>query len=106
MEMKTIVFDIDGIICTYNESIGWVGGVDTSIRDNVQLINTLSERGHYIILQTARPAEYEKQTRRQLKSYGLKYDLLLFTKPLADYYIDDRGVSTDFLRNLLYRGEL
>ena len=34
-----------------------------------------------------------KQTYKQLKNWGLKFDELYFGKPSADFYIDDKSLN-------------
>ena len=99
-------FDIDGTICTpttgraYDQAIPYTSRIDH--------INELYDKGHYIIYFTARamgrfvgdPDDRQKAkevmegiTTEQLKEWGCKYNELLFGKPHADVFIDDKGVS-------------
>ena len=107
---KTIVFDIDGIVCTYD--IDKPYSEAKPLPENIKLINALYKRGHKIILSTARGRNskggcgYKKLVRKQLTEWDVKYHELYFDKPAGHYYVDDRNASTDNLRNLLYIGEL
>lgn len=107
---KTIVFDIDGIICTYNINRPYIEA--QPLPENIALINTLYEHGHRIVLNTARGRNskggfnFKKLIRKQLAEWGVLYHILYFDKPAGHYYVDDRNASTDNLRNLLYMGEL
>jgi len=99
-------FDIDGTICTptigraYDQAIPYTSRIDR--------INGLYDEGHYIIYFTARamgrfagdPNDRQKAkeamediTTEQLKKWGCKHHELLFGKPHADVFIDDKGVS-------------
>ncbi len=100
---KTFVFDIDGVLCTYNVEISYK--CSAPIEENIKLVNKLHALGHRIILNTSRPKKvFEAMTLDQLKHWDVKYDELYFNKPLGDYYIDDRGVSTDNIRGWLFLG--
>ena len=104
MEKKTIVFDIDGVICSYQVNTEFETA--QPLVDNIDLIQKLHDAGHRIILFTGRTIKYKKITLKQLQEWGVYHDALFFNKPVADFYIDDRSASTDNLRNLLYMGEL
>ncbi|OGF00940.1 MAG: hypothetical protein A2509_04010 [Candidatus Edwardsbacteria bacterium RIFOXYD12_FULL_50_11] len=101
MDNKTFCFDIDGIIMSL------VPGNDYSLArplpETVSLINRLYDRGHRIILFTARGyvtgIDWAETTRQQLESCGLRYHQLMFGKPAADYYIDDRMISLEQLKD-------
>lgn len=68
----------------------------------VELINSLFDAGHYIIIYTARgmrrfngqahliPFEYFEKTKRQLDSIGVKYNTIVFGKLDYDLLIDDK----------------
>ena len=71
-------------------------------------INEMFDQGHYIIFFTARsmgrfcgdPDDRQKAedlmrdlTEKQLEKWGVKYHELLFGKPHADVFIDDKAVS-------------
>lgn len=96
------IFDIDGTICSitdgrYEEAMPYVG--------IIQNINRLYDEGHTIIFYTARgmgrshdnhvKAEriFRGKTEGQLALWGVKYHQLLFGKPSADYYVDDKHIS-------------
>jgi hypothetical protein len=87
-------FDIDGTLCTNTE-----GTYDQAqpYPDRIARVNTLYEAGHKIFLYTARGSttgiSWEKLTREQLKSWGVKYHEVYFGKPTANIYVDDKGIS-------------
>jgi len=100
---KTFVFDIDGILCTYNVNTSY--RYSAPIEENIKLVNKLHALRHRIILNTSRPKEkYEQMTLDQLKHWDVRYDELYFDKPSGDFYVDDRGVSTDNIRGWLFLG--
>jgi hypothetical protein len=89
-------FDIDGTICLtrgrdYTNAI--------PLERAVQEINNLYALGHYIILFTARGSgtgmDYSQLTRKQLHDWKVSYHELLFGKPFADVYIDDKALNGD-----------
>ena len=55
----------------------------------------IAQEGNKIILFTARGSKtglnHENLTKIQLKQWGVKFNELLFGKPNADYYIDDKS---------------
>jgi hypothetical protein len=98
--MKFVV-DIDNTICTssssYKESV--------PIFDRISKINDLYDQGNTIVYFTARGMnsfkgikifvfiKYFFMTKKQLKSWGAKYNKLIIGKPSADFYIDDKSIS-------------
>ena len=94
------IFDIDGTICNntngeYKEAI--------SFPERINKINELYSEGHYIIFFTARgfftKKDWKELTEQQLSGWGVKYHKLIFGKPNADFYIDDKGVNAkDFFK--------
>lgn len=88
-----IVFDIDGTICTqetdYRNAVPYKG--------RIKKLNELYDQGNIIHLHTARGYEtgidWREVTEKQLIEWGVKYHSLLFGKPSADIYVDDRGIN-------------
>lgn len=102
----TIVIDIDDTISfTYNRDF------DNSIPNQpvIDRINELYDEGWKIILCTARggkscntleekETKYRNITEEWLKKHNVKYHTLMFGKPNADYYVDDKNMSiNDFV---------
>lgn len=103
------VIDIDGTICTKNETSY---SLAKPHKQRIEKINLLFDEGHDIILFTARGMNscngnskmaYEKYydfTISQLKTWGVKYHTLILGKPSADFYIDDKGINdNDFFND-------
>jgi hypothetical protein len=97
----TYCFDIDGTVCTNTE-----GDYERAepLPEVIARINALYDAGHRIKLFTARGTvtgiDWQQTTERQCKAWGLSYHELLFKKPQADLYIDDRGINVkDWMRN-------
>lgn len=93
---KTICFDIDGTLChstgsNYPEAI--------PIEERVEVVNAMKSSGVEVVLFTARGAtsgkDWQDLTRAQLLDWGVEFDRLLFGKPHADLYVDDKGVTAD-----------
>ena len=91
--------DIDGTICTntcgkYEEA--------EPIPEAIAKVNALYDEGHSIILFTARGTttqiDWRATTEKQLNQWKVKYHKLIFGKPEADIFIDDRAISAvDFM---------
>ena len=99
----TYCFDIDGTVCTITD-----GCYDKAqpYLEIISHVNRLYEAGHRIVFHTARGSathmDWKSVTERQLKDWGVKYHELVFGKPAADIYIDDKGVGIqDWLRKQL-----
>ncbi|MCD6288309.1 MAG: acylneuraminate cytidylyltransferase [Candidatus Hydrogenedentes bacterium] len=100
---KTFCFDIDGVLaeltpdCQYDQA--------GPITDNVELVNALYDQGHTIVLFTARGTvtgiDWADVTKKQMEQWGVKYHELLFGKPSADYYVDDRFIDIERLRSIV-----
>ena len=88
-------FDIDGTICSQE--------VDYSkakpFRDRIDKINRLYHEGNTIIFFTGRGnttgIDWEIVTRQQLREWKVAYHKLIFGKPYAELYIDNKGVEAD-----------
>ena len=92
--MKNFCFDIDGTICTitdgkYKEAEPY--------QDRISQLNKLHEEGNKIILFTARGTstgiDWKDITIAQLDKWGVNYDELLFGKPEADFFVDDKATD-------------
>ena len=93
------VFDIDNTICTHEDNYENA----KPLIDNINKLNRLYDGGHIIWLQTARGTEtgidWHDVTETQLDRWNVKYHKLLFDKPSADFYVDDKGINAiDFFK--------
>lgn len=97
---KTYCFDIDGVLAALTPDNNYHAALPLS--ENIRLVNALYERGHCILLFTARGSttglDWRAVTEAQMAEWGVKYHTLLFGKPAADYYVDDRLLSLDDVR--------
>jgi capsule biosynthesis phosphatase len=109
-----VCFDLDNTLVTYPTIINDYSSVKP-IHKNIQLLNDLKNDGHEIIIYTARRMETHKgnvgkvikdiaqTTINTLDKFDIYYDELIFGKPIADIYIDDRAINP-YINNLSYFG--
>jgi hypothetical protein len=99
-----IGFDMDGIITSDNG--GWTEDYYHSCKPNFDVISfmkKLSQSGHKIIIYTSRLSNRVKAvTVEWLNRYDVPYDAIHFDKPLYDFMIDDRNISVDDLKQLIW----
>ncbi len=87
-------FDIDGTLCTDTQ-----GEYDRAkpVLKVIARVNALFNRGHRVLLYTARGTasgtDWRARTEEQLKEWDVSYHELHMGKPEADYYIDDRAIN-------------
>ena len=98
-----IGIDIDGVIT--KESGGWTPDYYSSCRpnyDTIKLMKALHEKGYKIVIYTSRLSnEVKVVTVEWLKKYDVPYDAIHFDKPLYDFMLDDKNVTTGELKKLL-----
>lgn len=98
-----ICCDIDGVIAAKTNNNNYA--LATPMEDNIKIINTLHEQGHEIILFTARGyatgINWRDTTEKHMKEWGVVYDQLIFGKPDADIYVDDKLMSISQLKNFI-----
>jgi len=93
--MKIIyAIDIDGVLCD-----DMLGEYENSTPDYgvIRKVNKLYEDGHTIKIFTGRGSatgiDWKEFTIKQLKSWGVKYHELIFGKPVADVFVDDKAIN-------------
>lgn len=96
-------FDLDGTLCTntfgkYEEAQPFLKRIET--------VNNLFEEGNHIHIESARGSttkiDWHLFTIKQLNNWGLKYHTLrVGTKPDADIFVDDKGISDKLFFNNL-----
>lgn len=98
-----ICCDIDGVIAAKTPSNDYAKA--TAVENNIRLLNALYQKGFHIVLFTARGyktgLDWEQVTREQMSRWGVHYHELLFGKPDADIYIDDKFFELETLKILL-----
>ena len=97
-------FDLDGTLVTSPVVPNDYSTVEP-IEKNINLLKFLKQKGHHIIIYTARRmrthrgnigaivADVGEITINTLKRFGIPYDELCFGKPWAQFYIDDLAVD-------------
>lgn len=100
---KKFVFDIDGVIAQKNAGLQYDGAEPNW--PMIEVINKLYDNGNEIVLFTARGfktgIDWTDVTKKQMQNWGVKHHQLMFGKPDADFYIDDKMISMDDLHALM-----
>jgi carbamoyl-phosphate synthase large subunit len=92
--MAVYCIDIDGTLCTNTD-----GDYESArpFPNVIARVNQLYEQRHKIVLFTARGSttkiDWSELTQRQLAAWNVLYHELVFGKPYADYYIDDKAIN-------------
>jgi capsule biosynthesis phosphatase len=104
LEPMRICFDLDNTLVTYPSMPGDYSTV-RPITDMITLAQEMKRAGHIIIIYTARRMtthghnigatirDIGRITFDTLEKFEIPYDELIFGKPIADIYIDDRAVN-------------
>lgn len=99
-----ICFDLDNTLVTYPTTPGDYSTV-LPIKKNIKMLNSFREHGHIIIIYTARRMQTHNSnigkvikdialvTLETLNKFNIIYDEIIFGKPIADIYIDDRALN-------------
>jgi capsule biosynthesis phosphatase len=99
-----ICFDLDNTLVSYPQIPNDYSTV-RPIKKMIDLLLFLKKEGHEIIIYTARRMETHKSnigkvlkdialvTFATLDKFGILYDEIIFGKPIADIYIDDRAMN-------------
>jgi|SRR3990167_224703 len=94
------VIDIDGTICRTKS-----GDYKNAhpMKNRIKKINKLYDKGHTIIFFTSRgklsKMDFSRLTNYQFKKWKLKHHQIIFGKPYADVYVDNRAVNDmDFFK--------
>lgn len=89
LEARTLCIDLDFTICThagdYAEAEPMPGAVEALAK--------LRAAGWIVVLHTARHFNHWQATIEWLGEHEIPYDHIVFGKPPARYYIDDRGIQ-------------
>jgi dTDP-glucose 4,6-dehydratase len=95
--------DIDGVLATIVPTLQYEQA--EPIESTIEIVNQLYEAGHEVVLFTARGSatglNWQETTERQLRSWGVRYHRLLFGKPSADFYVDDKAMLPEHLKTLV-----
>ena len=86
---------MDGTICTKTEKTSYHDAEPIDLVINK--VNRLYDEGHCIKIFTARGqasgVDYKDLTSAQLEKWKVKHHQLIFNKPAADFYIDDKALN-------------
>jgi len=85
---KTIMVDMDGVICT--EERTFERPLAELMPGAVEALQKLRDAGHTVVVYTARNWPEYRVTKKWLDDHGVPYDGLHMGKPVADVWIDDR----------------
>ena len=108
-----ICFDLDNTLVTYPTVPGDYSTVKP-IDKNIKLLNNLKTQGHEIIIYTARRMQTHNSnvgkvlkdiamiTLQSLDDLNIQYDEIIFGKPIADIYIDDRAFNPYYNSSSLF----
>jgi len=106
MKKYKFCFDLDGTICK-NKLDGEAYDNVQPIEGAVETLQRLKDSGHYIIILTARNmqtynnnigkviANQAPIVIKWLEKFKIPYDELHFGKPVADFYVDDKGYKLE-----------
>lgn len=109
-----VCFDLDNTLVTYPE-VPYDYSTVKPIKKNIKLLCDLKAKGHEIIIHTARRMKTHNHnvgkvikdialvTINTLNDLEIPYDELLFGKPIADIYIDDRSINP-YINNINFFG--
>ena len=88
-EDKVIVVDLDGTVCTIEEDYSRCQPMPGSI----DALRTIRQKGYKVYIYTGRHINHFELTTRWLERNGVEYDHIVFGKPPAKYYVDDKGIQ-------------
>lgn len=83
-----IAVDLDGTVCTINEDYSRC----ELIPGTLEGLKRLKEKGFRIYICTGRHINQYEPTIAWLVAHKVPYDHIIFGKPPAKYYIDDRAI--------------
>jgi hypothetical protein len=91
LESRTICIDLDQTLCVHN------GDYQNAepISGAREAVAALRNDGWIIVLHTARHFNHWQLTVNWLVRHGFDYDHIIFGKPPARFYIDDRAIPFD-----------
>jgi len=109
-----VCFDLDNTLVTNPTVCGDYSTVQP-IHKMIDLLKQLKQSGHEIIIHTARRMKAHHNnvgkvikdialvTIQTLEKYNIEYDELIFGKPIADIYIDDKALNP-YINDISYFG--
>src|SRR5687768_6787117 len=90
LEKRTLCVDIDHTICRTGPDLDYAAACP--LEEARDTLNSLRQQGWRVVFHTARHFNSWEITAGWLKEHGFEYDQIVFGKPSARYYIDDRAI--------------
>lgn len=91
LEARTLCVDLDFTLCTHTGDYA----AAVPIPGAREALEKLRADGWIIVIQTARHFNQWRTSADWLADHGFTYDQLVFGKPPARFYIDDRAIAFD-----------
>jgi hypothetical protein len=91
LESRTLCIDLDQTLCASSGDYAKAEPVPGA----QEALSRLREAGWVIVLHTARHFNHWQVTVDWLAQHGFVYDQIVFGKPPARFYIDDRAIPFD-----------
>ena len=88
-EARTVCIDLDHTLCV--SSVGDYAAAHP-IDGAAAIIRELRQSGWIVVIHTARHFNHWRMTADWLAAHGFEYDQIVFGKPPARFYIDDRAI--------------
>jgi hydroxymethylpyrimidine pyrophosphatase-like HAD family hydrolase len=103
MNRKILAFDMDGTLTKGGQG-GWNDELCLKAEPNhkmIELCNQAWDKGHFILIYSARRWSRREATEYWLKKHDVKYHALdLGNKPAFDILIDDRAINARDLKKI------
>lgn len=89
LELRTICVDLDGTLC--KSAVGNYGAA-VPVPDAREALSRLRREGWLIVIYTSRHFNHWATTRDWLERHRFEYDQIVYGKPPARFYVDDRAI--------------
>lgn len=89
-EARTLAIDLDHTLCV---SAAPDYGAATPMAGAADALRELRSAGWFVVIHTARHFNHWRVTAEWLERHRFEYDQIVFGKPPARYYIDDRAIG-------------
>ena len=86
-QRPTIAIDIDGTLVSDERAL-----TDAGMDGRIRALNALRGDGWDVVVHTARPVSQYRRTEKQLAARAISWSTIVYGKPNADLFIDDRGL--------------
>jgi hypothetical protein len=91
-EARTVCVDLDFTLCAcdnseYADAVPVEGAADA--------LSQMRKAGWFVVIHTGRHFNHWRTTAAWLARHGFEYDQIVFGKPPARFYIDDRAIHFD-----------